>query len=246
MLIDIHAHLWAGNFENGKKEILKASESYNITKVYVSSLGALIPSEDEIELLNNETCKFIKEQPKLIGGFCYVNPNHKNCLEVLKKGIEEQEMSGMKLWVSTFCDDPKVFPLVEKCIDYKIPILVHAFHKAINQLNFESVGINVANLASRYPEAKILMAHLGANCHRELKPIEDLKNVWVDFSGSIYRRDDLDYTKKLLGADRILFGTDMPGASFLVNYGQVLEADFTPEERDLVFYGNALKLLSRD
>lgn len=251
MLIDMHAHLWAGNFENDKKIIVKAAECYNISRVYISSLGtptgysSANPNEEDIKILNGETAKFIKEQPELIKGFCYVNPRHGNSLDVLKKGVEEQGMDGMKLWIATFCDDPLVFPLVEKCIDYKIPILVHAFHKAVGQLEFESLGSNMANLALKYPEAKFIMAHLAANCHRELKPIRPLKNVWVDISGSLYRRDDVDYAKKLLGAERILFGSDMPGASFLVNYGQIEEADLTQEERDLIYYKNAIKIFER-
>ncbi len=251
MLIDIHAHLWTGAIENNKRDIIKATESYCISKVYISTLGSISgdgnfnPNEEDINFLNGKTAGFIKEKPDLIGGFCYVNPRHKNCVNVLRKGIEEQGMAGMKLWVATFCDDPLVFPLVEKCVDYKVPILVHTFHKAIEQLEFESVGSNVANLASRYPEAKIIMAHLGANCYREIKPIQHLHNVCVDISGSIIRRDDIDYTKKLIGANRILLGSDMPGASFLISYGQVEEADLTQEERELIYYKNALMLLDR-
>lgn len=245
MVIDIHAHLWDGSFDENKREILNACEQYNIDKVYISSLGVQFPSEDEIAGLNRETARFVREAPDRIGGFCYISPVHGSAMHELKKGIEEYGMSGMKLWIATYCDDPRVFPLVEKCIDYHIPILVHAFHKAVGQLECESLGINVAKLAETYPEAKIIMAHLGANCYRELKPVCHLKNVSVDISGSIFRGDDVNYAKKMVGADRILFGSDMPGASFLVNYGQIKGADLDENERDLIFYKNALKILER-
>lgn len=244
MLIDIHAHLWESHFKKNKAELIKACELYGISKVYISALKTYIPDEEEIDLLNHEVYKFMTEQPDKIGGFCYVNPANENSLEVLEKGIEQYGMSGMKLWVATFCDDPRVNSLMEKCIDYKIPILVHAFHKSNGQLDFESIGRHVAVLAGRYPEAKILMAHLGGNCYDGIKIIKEHKNVWVDISGSLYRRDEVDYTIKQLGAERVLFGTDMPG-SFLVNYGQIEEADLTSEERDLIYYKNALKILDR-
>jgi predicted TIM-barrel fold metal-dependent hydrolase len=244
MLIDIHAHIWKGAYDENKCEILKACELYNISKVYISGLYSYYPDEDEISELNLEVCKFMKEQPSLIGGFCYVNPLHRNCLDALRKGIEEYNMSGMKLWVATFCDHPSVYPLVEKCIDYKIPVLIHSFHKAVGQLEFESVGPNVANLARLYPEAKIIMAHLGGNCYHGIKSIRNYKNVRVDISGSIFRRDDIDYTVKQIGAGRILFGTDMNG-SFLLNYGLIEEAALTAGEKDMIFYKNALNLLDR-
>lgn len=246
MLIDIHAHLWQGRYQENKKDILKACELYNISKVYISSLGSLYPDEDEIAELNASTHRFMKESPDLIGGYCYVNPEHKNCLDVLRKGIEDYMMSGMKLWVATYCDDPRVYPLVEKCIEYKVPILIHAFHKAVGQLRNETLGENVSNLAKRYPESKIIMAHLGANCYLGVKHIKDCPNVSVDISGSIFRRDDVDYTKKLIGPKRILFGSDMPDINFIVSYGQVEESDLTAEEKELVYYKNSLRLLSRE
>jgi predicted TIM-barrel fold metal-dependent hydrolase len=150
----------------------------------------------------------------------------------------------MKLWVATFCDDPRAFPLVEKCIEYKIPVLVHAFYKSIGQLEHESLGKHVASLARRYPEAKIIMAHLSSNCYLGIKEIEGCKNVYSDICGSIFRRDEVDYSVSRLGAERILFGTDMPG-SYLVNLGQVEEADLTPEQREMIYYRNALRILDR-
>lgn len=242
MIIDIHAHIWKGNYKKDKAEIIKAIHLYEISKVYISALGSYNPEPAEIFELNHEVYQFMKEQAEMIGGFCYVNPLHENCLSDLKRGIEDYGMSGMKLWISTFCDAPSVFPLVEKCIEYKIPILVHSFIKTVGQLDNESTGLNVSNLARLYPEAKILMAHLGANCYHGIKAIRNFKNVWVDISGTFLRRDDIDYTVNQIGSERILFGTDMPG-SFLFNMGCVEEAALTNEEREMIYYKNALNLL---
>lgn len=248
MIIDIHAHLWDGHFEENKRQIMTVCENYNVSHVVVSSLadGIESPDEEKIAQLNRATYEFMGEEPSVIRGWCYINPRNLNAVNALKQGIEDYGMSGMKLWIATFCDEPCVFPLIEQCIAYKIPVLIHAFYKVIGQLPHETLGTNVANLAERYPEAKLLMAHMGANCLRELKPIKPYRNVSVDTSGSIFHRDDLDYAKRMLGADRIVFGTDMPLISFLLTYGQIEEADFTPEEREAVFSKNALRLLGKD
>lgn len=243
MVIDIHAHIWAGRYEIDKKEIIKACQLYDISKVYVSGLKGYYPKEDDVDEVNYEVNRFMNENPEYIGGFCYINPNNRNNMEVLVRGIEEYEMSGIKLWVATFCDDPKVFPLVEKCIDYGVPVLLHSFKKSVGQLKHETTGIEVANLARRYPEAIIIMAHLDGNCYHGMKAIRKHKNVYVDFCGSIYRRDDLDYAIEQIGASRILFGTDMPG-SYLVSLGQVEEADITDEDKEKILYKNALKILN--
>lgn len=245
MIIDIHTHLWDGTFEENKRQLRKVCRDYDISQIVVSSLGGYYPLEEEIDRLNRATYQFMQEEPSLVKGWCYVNPRNKNALDVLKQGIEEYGMSGMKLWVATFCDDPLVFPLVEQCIAYHVPVLIHTFYKERGQLEYESLGSNVAALAKRYPQAKLLMAHLGANCLREIKPIRPYPNVRVDNSGSIFHRDDIEYVKKMIGADRIVYGTDMPLISYLLNYGQIEEADLTPQEKEQIYWKNAQKLLER-
>ena len=95
---------------------------------------------------------------------------------------------------------------------YNVPVLIHAFYKATGQYPNESTGRNVARVAARYPELKIIMAHLGGNCYDGLPAIRSFPNVWVDYSGSIFRADELPYALEMVGANRILHGSDMPGA----------------------------------
>ena len=243
MLIDMHAHLMDGEAEEGKKNLLDACKAMGISKIMVSSLGSFNPGEEEVERLNEQTASFMREAPETVLGWCYVNPRNRNSMDVLKRCVQQNGMRGMKLWVATFCDDPLVLPLARWCGENGLPVLVHAFYKRVGQLPCESLGENVANLARLCPETNILMAHLGANCLRELKPVADCPNVWADFSGSIVRRDDLNYAKKMLGARRLVFGTDMPLFPGQLSFGQMEEADFTPEEREWVSHKNAETLL---
>jgi len=250
MIIDIHVHIGPGPDDPTKRELIAACERYGVDKAYIAYTGiapvnVFSPDEGEIEASNIESYRFMAQHPDMIGSFCYINPRNKNSMDELKKGVEDYGMSGMKLWVAVLCDDPMTYPLVEKCIEYNAPILVHAFYNAETQVENESRGVHVSNLARRYPEAKLIMAHLGSNCYDGVKSIRNCPNVSVDFSGTIYRRDDLDYTKKQIGAGRILFGSDIPG-SFTMSLGQIEEADFTPEEKALVYGGNALRLLDRE
>lgn len=244
MIIDAHTHIWGGDYENSTRELLRACELFGISKIHVSGLKSHYPDEAEVGQLNADVSRFMKEQPGMVEGYCYVSPAHANALDVLNRGIEQYGMNGMKLWVATFCDDPRVFPLVERCIDFNIPILIHSFHKAVDQLAYETTGVHVANLARRYPEAKLLMAHFGGNCYHGIRAVRGLRNVWHDFSGTPFRRDDVDYAVERVGADRIVFGSDMP-ITYLVNYGQVEEAELSQEDKDRIYYKNALELFDR-
>ena len=143
--------------------------------------------------------------------------------------------------MATLCDDPLVFPVVEKMIEYNKPVLIHTFVKAIGQGENESTSYHVANLAERYPEAKLIMAHLGGEPYHGIRPVAKYKNVWIDHSGTLVGSNDLQHTIDLVGVDRIMFGTDMPIA-FASSYGQVLEAKLTDEEREKIFWKNAAEL----
>jgi predicted TIM-barrel fold metal-dependent hydrolase len=154
-------------------------------------------------------------------------------------------MIGMKLWIATFCDDPLNYRFIEKCIDYDIPILLHAWRKTVGQRACESTPERVANIAKRYPEGTFIMAHIAGNCYYGVKPVLDCENVYIDFCGSVFRADDLEYAVELVGAKRILFGTDMPG-SYLVSEGQVWEANISEEEKEMIMWKNTARLFYKE
>ena len=87
------------------------------------------------------------------------------------------------------------------------------------------------------------MAHFGGSAYDGIPAVRDVKNIWCDFSGSMFHGDDLNYAVEQIGADRILFGTDN---LYPQNIGQVLGADLTDEQRNLIFYKNAQKILNTD
>lgn len=245
MVIDIHTHLWGERFEEDKRELLKAMELYGIDRIYVSGLNGETPDEAEVDEANRQVAAFMAEHPGRVRGYIYVSPENRNAQDVIRRGVEDAGMDGIKLWISRRCDDPCVYPVAELAIRYNIPILIHAFHKANGQRTHESLGENVANLARRYPEAKLIMAHLGGNCYNGIRAVRTLPNVWVDHSDTIFRGDDLPYTLEALGADRILFGSDMPG-SYAVNLGQVQALDMDEEGREKILWKNAEKIFSRE
>lgn len=242
-LIDMHAHLFAQNgYEREKSIILKNVEIYGIDRVCVSVLNGFFPTEDEVEVMNREACNFTREHAECISAYVYVSPEHENALSVLRRGIEDYSMIGAKVWVSERCDSPKMNPLAEALIGYGAPLLIHSFKKSTGQVACESTAKNVRELALRYPELKIIMAHVDGNCYEGVECIRGLENVYVDVSGSTARRGEVEYAVGHLGEDRVLFGSDITGCSFAVPYGKVLDANVTDEVKEKILYKNAMKL----
>lgn len=245
MIIDIHAHIWGKNPEQlirSKNQLLTCASAFGIDKIYVSGLSSYISSEEEIDYLNDEVAKFIKEEQDLIGGAVYVNPQNKNVLDVIKRATQDQGFQMIKLWCCTFADDPTVDQIMEYAEENGLPVLFHAFKKSTVQVANESTGLHIANIARRHPKTKIIMAHFGGSAYDGIPAVRDLPNVWCDHSGTIYHGDDMNYAVENLGVERILFGSDN---LYLPNIGQVLGADLTEEQRELVLFKNAQQLLDR-
>ena len=246
MIIDIHAHIW-GKTQEGldkSKDLLRgAAMDFGVNRIYVSGLCSKISNEAEIDYLNNEVYKFMKEEPDLIGGSVYINPENKNVLDVLKRATEEQGFEMIKLWCCTFADVPAMDPVMEYAAENGLPVLFHSFKKSNGQVPNETTGIHVANIARRHPKTKILMAHLGGTAYDGIPAIRDLPNVWCDQSGTIFHGEDLNYAVDNIGAERILYGTDNV---YLTNIGQIMGADLTEAQRDMIFYKNAQKILDRN
>lgn len=243
MIIDIHAHIWGRSPEGlikTKNHLLECIEAFEIDRVYISGLSNYYSDEKEIDYLNDEVAKFMKEKPAQIGGAVYLNPQNKNVMDVLKRATQEQGFEMIKLWCCTHADDPSVDPIMQYAEENGLPVLFHSFKKSTPQVPNETTGIHVANIARRHPKTKILMAHLGGSSYDGIPAIRDLKNVWCDQSGSIYHGDDVNYALEYLGPERVLYGTDN---LYLANIGQILGADLTKEQQDLVFYKNAQKIL---
>ena len=237
-IIDMHAHIWNGREQACADAMRRAAEHYGIEKILVSALGSHYPDKDEVRYLNEQTQKLIREDA-LFGGYVTVSPEHDNALEVLREGVEQQGMIGMKIWVSCLCDDACCDKLYDYCAQNDVPVLIHALKKTVGQLPKEATGVHVANAARRHPDTKFIMAHLGGNCYHGLPLVKELSNVWSDFSGGYCRREDVPYAVEQLGAERILFGTDN---AYAMNLGQILDGDLSPVQQEQILYRNTAEL----
>lgn len=72
--------------------------------------------------------------------------------------------------------------------------------------------------------------------------IASCANVWSDFSGTYCETGALETAVHLLGEDRVLFGSDAPGADFRGNLAKLEEAALTEPQRAKIRRGNAARL----
>jgi uncharacterized protein len=241
MIIDFHAHLWSR--DDAEEVIARECQRHGVDKACISALESPIPDLDEVKALNDRVYKAAREYPGFYLPFAYVNPLHgRAAMDELNRGVDEGAV-GLKLWISCYANHPSVFPVVERALELDWPVLQHAWHKAIGQYEGESDPVHVAELSRRYPELKLVMAHFGGDGRYGLRAVRDCPGVIGDTSGSMTDNGLVETWVRECGAERLIWGTDMPGADLLLTLSKVRDADLTEAEKALVLGGNAARLL---
>ena len=179
-------------------------------------------------------------------GFCFLNPAYPVSFlaEEMDRCIVEGGMKGIKLWCAVKATDSRVDPIMERAQDLGIPVLHHAwYNNAARYVWEESTPADIANLARRFPDVTIIMAHLGGARQRGVLDLVDAPNVVVDTAGSQPESGLVEYGVKRLGAHRVIYGSDWPIRDYAVQLGRVLGARLQPEEYRLILRDNALRVL---
>lgn len=196
-------------------------------------------SPEKFRWANDLVIDALKLHPDMTRGMCFINPGYtKEAIYEIERCVKEHNFVGIKMYHQYFLNDPVQYPIIEKCIELDIPILMHA-GKVCEFPSGQphcSDGTHFAEVAKRYPEANLIMAHIGGggDWYWSLKAIAPYKNVVTDMSGSVYDRDIIEQSVAYLGADRILFGSD---GSTGMCVGKILGAEISDEEKKTILAG---------
>lgn len=253
--IDIHNHIvdpvsrtdanW-GRVEN----LIEAAEILGIEKLCCSRpiTGGAMAEIAEVREANDDVLAAMKRYPDRIAGFCFIQPgNGSAALDEIERCLD-RGMSGVKLYNQFKYTDPMVFPVAEKCIAKRIPLLGHSGHltdpKTLALQPKTSDSLDFCQLSERYPELMLILGHVngGGDWQWAIKGLRDCPNVYVDTSGSVLENDTIEMCVRELGHERVLFATDQTMEGCV---GKILSADITPLQREHIFWRNTQKIFER-
>ena len=188
MIFDCHVHV--GRHDAPSDEVLWAAAARaGVERMLVSSLGAewvTYPSADEVAWANGAMTAFVERHRGAAWGLAYVNPKHGAAgMDALKHLLDEPGVVGVKMWTACRASDARVFPIIEEVVARGMVVLQHSWLRSVpGRFPEESTPADVAELARRYPEAKIITPHLAGNKPWGLYPLVDCANVLIDTCGS--------------------------------------------------------------
>lgn len=249
-VIDCHAHLHHHSRADHRQMddlLIDAADKLGIDRLCCSILTPSRPaSADAFRECNRWLAEAIERYSGRVLGYAYVNPGHsREAVDEIRRCVLERGFIGVKLYNEHVCTDPVVAAVVETAIELRVPILHHAgriHHPFPEQPNI-SHGGHFAELAHRYPEVRLICAHIGGGGDWEwtIKALRAAPNVYLDTSGSVTDEGMIELAARTVGADRLLFGCDM---SMTAGAGKMRAADLGAAEKRKILGGNMTRLLA--
>lgn len=238
----------------GAAELLAAMDKNAVDKSII--FGFPWQNPETAKLHNDYIMEMVQKYPNRFSGLGCFDPSGRKavaeaerCLDGGLVGIGELAFyqAGIKETALKQLD-----PIMEMCADRNLPVLIHT-NEPVGHVYPGKTPMTLAQiyrLIKRFPENKIVLAHWGGGLFfysLMKKDIKDcLNNVFFDTAASPFLYDPEIYqlAVRLLGVDKILFGSDYPLLPPSRYFGEIKDAGLTESQIERICGQNAKQLLN--
>ena len=245
--LDCHNHLF-----DDPRRMIAAADRLEIERVAIS-IPITDPRQEAtpeaFRECNDRVLKAMKDFPGRFLGQCFINPHYqRESLEEITRCLDAGMIGLGELYTQVRINDPQYFPIIEKCIEMKAPLMCHGAgdHKDYREPDRPggSRADDFVEAGRRYPEAILIYGHIGGGGDWEFvcRALRSAPTVFADTSGSVTDEGMVDFAVKCLGVHRLLFATDL---NFETGVGKILAAQLAEEERHQIFFDNFNEILRK-
>lgn len=249
--IDVHTHPILRHDERGRAgaaQLIRRARAHGIEHIVV--LGDVLgfgsrPNEKQLQTINDETFWLMRRYPGYVTGFCHVNPTlgERAVIREVERCVA-RGFRGIKLEIANNARDASMRPVMVAAEKHNLVVLQHAWSMTkIKQRSFHTDPEDAALLARRFPNVRIIMAHLTGCGVRGVLAVKDCDNLVVDTSGAAPEAGIVEYAVARLGADRVLYGSDVPIRDFAVALARITGTQFDAATKRKILRNNARALL---
>jgi hypothetical protein len=212
--------------------------------------------------VNDATATFVRAYPERLIGFMSIHPYDAGCLAEFERCRTDLGLRGVKLAANYQNFDPlepRALAIYERAQKFGLPILFHQGTSPVREAPIRlAYPLLMDEIAIRYPDLKIIMAHMGHPWQAETcVVIRKHPNVYADISGNFYR--PFSFWEQLVKAaewnvlHKLLLGSDYPITTIaetiqaLRQVNQIVEGTLLPrvpaETIEAMIQRNSLALL---
>ena len=264
VVVDAHTHLLPGRLAERVRVHFGAAASRLVYPLDHGEIRALLAADgvDEIWTLPyahkpgvadwlNESARDVASTEggvRVVGG-ATVHPADDRPVEIVERAIDVLGLRVLKLHCSVgqfSLDDPRLDPIWPLLIDRGVPVVVHVGHAPSGMTTADELA-PVANVAARYPDAAIVIAHAA---HPAVDAAADLvvdhANVYIDLTPVVASPPVIAPERLAELSHRVLFGSDTPNVA--IRAGERIDAirslDLEPAAIEAILGGNASRLVN--
>ena len=241
-IVDCHGHF--GYYSRTKiiptdaEAMIQVMDQAGVEKICISSFLSIGP---DCKVGNEMVAAAIKQYPHRFVGYGVVNPNRPQEIDAeLRRCFEELGMRAIKLHPAT----------------HQVPIDGSAFRKVFDFAASKTLPILshewgppefLDRLSSEHPDISFIMAHMGFWDGRSDFTYADVvarhDNIYVDLAYSNVYYGALERLVAMIGAEKIVFGSDFPLHDPAYQLGRVRFAQLSGKEKQMILGLNMLRII---
>jgi predicted TIM-barrel fold metal-dependent hydrolase len=198
---------------------------------------------------NRPVAEAIQKFPNRFIGFVFLNPkNNPTVMEQLEQGINTDNMKGVKAhsWFHNYDPGALLQDIAARCQELGIPVLLHMGSRPDTS--------NIQDLIDNFPRLNLILAHLGIPWFkRSWQMAKQYSNIYLDLSGPYLSKKIVAKAVKVVGPDKLIYGTDAPYGlrtntpgelSYAYSKFWVDSLSIPQNEKEKIFSGNLLSLIN--
>jgi len=217
-------------------------DHFNIACAICSHSKAIVSDSREG---NREVVQLCAKDPRL-RAYLYINPHDiPGTIEDLRSYGTNPSVVGVKTgWPYNgglfLIDADEYKPLLEEAAHRQLSLLYHGVDGPSRSADHSAV----LKVVDRFPGWKLIWTHASL---RDMRALQSNRRIFFDIASSGASRfgGHLEAMVEVVGHERIVFGSDAPLSSPALAMGKFDSADLTWQQRQAIYYDNALKAFPR-
>ncbi|MGH9405592.1 MAG: amidohydrolase family protein [Terriglobia bacterium] len=246
-IVDCHGHIGIHpDFPAYKTEPEEMIAVMDVLNIQVLAVTSTLACYNNCPRGNAEVEEVLRRYPERFMGYVTVNPNPRGqALEELNRWAHFHSPPLVKLHPATHhyaISGANYAPIWDYANQTGAVVLVHTWDS-----DPLCGPLLLAPIARAHPRATILIGHSGVTWRgyeQALEAARECSNLYLDIAGSQSHRTVLEHCVEAIGAERVLFGSDMPYLEAAVSVGRVLTARIADAAKEMILRQNFLRLIT--
>ncbi|MEN3267069.1 amidohydrolase family protein [Pseudonocardia sp.] len=242
MIIDMHMHIDdipALGWQMSAAQCIERMDEAGVDAAAVMTIADLPGINPEALDLINAACA---DFPGRLYGFVRLHPWYRTeALQLLRRAVGELGFRGLKLHPVSSLAHPAgddTVALIRAAGELGVPTLFHCGDEPM------TTPLSIAPAAAACPDSVVILGHMGGYFHVDeaIEVAEQHPNIVLETSATPYPEKIREAVERI-GAERVVFGSDGPVSSPVLERQKVMIAGLSPADTALVLGGNAVRLM---